>query len=429
MKRGVLLNLKILLVLVILVGLPLLIMFVAAQTAGILGCQMSGGSMPGGFCGTLYAILMVVGWSSIAILPITVGGLGLYLLGVILFFGVSLLSAALRRQPMSPTVKGMGVSAMASILLVALVGGGAVTAVWYQTEYVNRCEGLPEIAATGRGNGPLALAVEVPAATPVESRTILVVSPDGQLLFQMDKLFRGRSPSWSPDGRQLAFAAQEWSATSPDLRLADLQGNVEAVILADLNGLDDISWSPDGERLLFSAVSPELSSELYFVNADGRDFIRLTNAAGLDQDARISPDGRQIVFASRRNGDSDIYLMDIDGSNERRLTRHSADDANPVWSPDGRWILFLSNRGDNFWQTAPYNLYIMAADGGSQCQLTQSQNMVWRAVWSPDGQWIAYVSWMSDEIHLVRPNGQDSRRLSLPVEVESIFSLDWGSAQ
>jgi hypothetical protein len=236
MKRGILLNLKILFILTLLAGLPFLIMFAAGQTADTLGCEMSGAAMPDGFCGTLYAVLMIVGWSSIAILPFTVSGLLLYLLGVILFFGGSLLRAGLKRQPMSPTVKGMGVSALACI-------------------------------------------------------------------------------------------------------------------------------------------------------------------------------------------------MDIDGANERRLTRHLADDAYPAWSPDGRSIVFVSNRGENFWQNGTYNLYIMTADGHSQCPLTQGQDAVWRAVWSPDGQWIAYVSWLSNEIHLVRPNGQESRRLSLPVGIKSIYSLDWAAAQ
>jgi Tol biopolymer transport system component len=428
MKRGVILNLKILFVLTLLAALPLLIMFVAAQTADILGCQMSGASMPDGFCGVLYTILMLVGWSSIAVLPISAGIVLLYLVGVVLFFGGSWLNAALKGQPMSPIVKGMGISTLAAGTLVVCLGGGVATAVWFQTEYVNRCEGLPEIAATGRENGPFALAVEIPAASPVEGRTILAVSPDGELLFQLDKFFRGRAPAWSPDGRQLAFAAQAWQAQSPELRLADWQGNVGPALLEELTGLDDISWSPDGQRLLFSAVSPEKSSELYFVNADGSDLTRLTNAAGLDQDARISPDGQQIVFTSYRNGSKDVYLMDIDGANERRLTNHSADDAYPVWSPDGRWIAFASNRGEDFWGTGAYNLYVMAADGSSQCQLTEGQDGVWQVAWSPDGQWIAFTTWQSDKIHLIRPNGQETRQLSLPVEIQSIYSLDWAAA-
>jgi dipeptidyl aminopeptidase/acylaminoacyl peptidase len=429
MKRGVFLNLKIFALLLLLVGLPFLIMLGAGLMSNLLGCQISGASMPGGLCGIFYTILMVVGWSSIAIVPLTGGALLLYLVGVIVFFVGSSVVAGLRGKALSPTIKGMGISTLVILLLGGFAGGGTLAFNWVQTDYVSRCEGLPEVASTGKQNGALALAVEVPAGSEIEAYTILAVTPEGELLFQLDKSYRGREPAWSPDGSQLAFAAQDWQTKQSALHIADLRGGVSPALLTNQTYVEDISWSPDGRHLLFEGLSAEKSAELFFINADGSGLRRLTFTKGMDGDGRLSPDGRQIVFASYRNGGRDIYLMDSDGSNERQLTRNSADDINPAWSPDGRWIVFASNRSSNLTMSSVYNLYTMSADGSNQCQLTQGEHSEWEPVWSPDGQWIAYVSWLQGEVYLVRPNGQDFRTLPLPVEVKYVFTLDWAEAK
>jgi TolB protein len=166
-----------------------------------------------------------------------------------------------------------------------------------------------------------------------------------------------------------------------------------------------------------------------FINANGSGLRRLTFSKGLDGDGRLSPDGRQIAFASYRNGGREIYLMDIDGSNVRQLTRNSADDINPAWSPDGRWIVFASNRKSDRTMSSVYNLFIMSADGSNQCQLNQGEPPAWEPVWSPDGQWIAYTSWLGGQVYLVRPNGRDLRTLPLTVEVKSVYTLDWAEGR
>ena len=65
----------------------------------------------------------------------------------------------------------------------------------------------------------------------------------------------------------------------------------------------------------------------YFFNSDA------------DRELDWSPDGRQMVFASDRDGDWEIYVRDRDGS-VRQLTNNDYDDRNPVWSPDGKHIGF-----------------------------------------------------------------------------------------
>ena len=60
---------------------------------------------------------------------------------------------------------------------------------------------------------------------------------------------------------------------------------------------------------------------------------------------------------SSRDGNPEIYVMAADGSKPKRLTRTAADEGNPGWSPDGKQIVFASKRAGN------YQIYVMAADG------------------------------------------------------------------
>lgn len=427
MKRGIFLNLTLLFILVLLVALPFLVMLGAGLTAEALGCQMSGASMPDGFCGTLYAILLVVGWSSIAIVPLTVGALLLYLLGVVIFFVISLMLAWLRSQPVSPVAKGM----MTSTLVIGLLAGGVAGAVfgvnWFQVDFINRCEGLPgPLAATGKQNGLLVIEAKVPADSELESRAILAVTPEGELLNRLNKSFWARSPAWSPDGLRLAFVSQDFQTRRFTLHRADADGEVASAILAEQTRLEEISWLPNGQALLFTGQVSASDTELFFVNADGSNLRRLTGSERFDGDAQISPDGTQIVFVSDRDGNEDIYLMNLDGSNVRRLTNNPANDKNPAWSPDGHWIVFASSRGSGLAMNN-YNLYIMSVDGSNQCQLTHGATPEWEPVWSPDGQWIAYHALYERKLYLVRPDGTETRLFPLPVAVEDIYSLDWAA--
>ena len=72
------------------------------------------------------------------------------------------------------------------------------------------------------------------------------------------------------------------------------------------------------------------------------------------RDARISPNGTEIVFCYK----GDIYKVPAQGGTAVQLTTQASYEANPVWSPDGKQIAFASDRNGNF------DLFIMPADGG-----------------------------------------------------------------
>ena len=87
-------------------------------------------------------------------------------------------------------------------------------------------------------------------------------------------------------------------------------------------------------KIAFSSTR-DGNSEIYVMDIDGRNHVRLTYDPGTDEDPSWSPDGERIAFVSRRSGVRQIYVMDSDGQNLVRLTEESVN-SEPTWSPDGK---------------------------------------------------------------------------------------------
>jgi Tol biopolymer transport system component len=130
--------------------------------------------------------------------------------------------------------------------------------------------------------------------------------------------------------------------------------------------------------------------EVFTANADGSEWMRLTNNPGADTAPRWSPDGTRIVWASTRQGVREIWVMNADGTDPRQLTDMNADATMPDWSRDGARIAFQARRGgieENAW-----DIWLVNADGTGLRRITSTASQV-DPRWAPDGQRIA-VRWM-----------------------------------
>jgi Tol biopolymer transport system component len=167
--------------------------------------------------------------------------------------------------------------------------------------------------------------------------SLWVMSADGRSRRRLTRGHNDLQPSWSPDGRTIAFLRVSRTNFQGGIWLMRPDGSGARRILRRLRNVTAPVWSPGGGRLLITDARA-----LYSVRPDGGDrrrIVRLSadvRGARQDPQAAWSPDGRWVVFSQLRPTEaraSDIWIVRSDGSGRRRLTTSPGLDTDPSWAP------------------------------------------------------------------------------------------------
>ena len=182
-----------------------------------------------------------------------------------------------------------------------------------------------------------------------ESRSLWVMNADGSGKHRVATL--GHYPAveldWSSSGRQFAFTIWEWGEGASDLHVMNANGVHQRLLGPTRGGFHGFAanpdWAPDGQKIAFTHHGlGTIGTQVAVINPNGHDLRHLTTGRATSFDPAWSPDGRQIAFVREPSGngftsvlraDSEIYVMNADGTNVRRLTNDKIGEASPAWQP------------------------------------------------------------------------------------------------
>lgn len=185
-----------------------------------------------------------------------------------------------------------------------------------------------------------------------------------QVLFS-DPDRKASTPAISPDGHKVAFSVAQKG--NVDIYVMNLDGS-DLVRLTRHPGVDtNPSWAPGGKSLLFTSDRTG-APQIYMMDGDGLNLNRVTYDYDYCDSASWNPHYDYITYVSRFENDFDIFIMDMKTRKSYRVTRYEGSNEDPCWGPDGERLVFSSNR------TGSWQLYMINRTGENLTQLTRRGN-------------------------------------------------------
>jgi Tol biopolymer transport system component len=237
-------------------------------------------------------------------------------------------------------------------------------------------------------------------------------------LTQTERGFEG-SPSFSPDGKRIAFAYRPNRSSRSRIYIAALDGSGSHPLFSSDSDADDFSpvFTTNGDRVYFARsaffgnYSPiarpgQHEWDIYSVDADGRNLRQITNEHFYQISApSLSTDGKKMLFSTDTEDGSRlaIYTFDNPSKPQTLLQPHVPNEprspifGSALFTPDGQNVLFLAASEGRRGAACDYDVYRMSLRGGSIAKLTSGNGYATGLCVSPDGRKAIFMKWTFDE--------------------------------
>jgi Tol biopolymer transport system component/tRNA A-37 threonylcarbamoyl transferase component Bud32 len=223
----------------------------------------------------------------------------------------------------------------------------------------------------------------------------------------------------SPDGTRAVLTIRNSEAETSDLWVADFARRGLKRLTSEGTNLDPI-WSPDGRRIIFRTRRAQ--NEIDWIDADGsRQPQKIRESNSREAPSSWSPDDASILYTSASQGRGQIWVLPVNatghGGEPRPLVVTASDDLDASYSPDGRWIAYTSD------ESGRYEVYVRSVDGSAVFAVSSEGGE--SPHWSRDGHELLYREPLSSEIMTADTQLTPTFTASRPRRVVALRGLFW----
>ena len=311
-------------------------------------------------------------------------------------------------------------SILAAGLTVSLIGGAAAQTRGLQSSDLLKLRSVGEVKFSPDGSRVAYTVINNDGPGRPYSQLWIMTVADNKSIRLGGAREPSSNPEWSPDGRSIAYEGRP--GDKPGLIVANADGS-NAKFLSPILGTNNplpstgksITWSPDGKRIAFVNAVPGPETQ----DATG-DPVVITRYL-------YKPDDSEGFTRFNDNRRLHIFVVDVASGQVRQLTNGDHYEHSIEWSPNGEEIVFISNREPNEDQFFNYDIFTLKVSDGSMRRLTSTESAEYRPRWSPDGKTIVYQATkrgltdlettMEDtHVWLINADGSDRREISSMID-------------